>query len=74
MRKRKVALPLNLYNPTMGRLIGSFFTIFFMFIAVLRSGRCFKGFLEGVASFSPSMSLWGAMATRFGYRDIGFGT
>ena len=49
----------------LGRLIGSFLVFFCMFIAVLRSGRCFKGFLEGVASFSPSMSPWGATGTPF---------
>ena len=60
--------------PAAGAVDQEFFSDFCMCIAVLRSGRCFKGFLEGVASFSPSMSPWGAMAIRFGHRDIGFGT
>ncbi len=55
---------LKTYLP-LGRLIWSFFVISFRFIAVLRSGRCFKSFLEGVASFSPSMSPWGATGTPF---------
>ena len=35
----------------------------FMFIAVLKSGRCFKRFLEGVASFSPRVVRVSARAS-----------
>ena len=49
------------------------FLLCFMIIAVLRSGRCLKSFLEGVASFSPSMSPWGATGTPLMTIFIDFG-